>query len=112
GIGIINGFLPCGFVYVGIAGAISTGSGLSGAVYMMLFGFGTFPIMFAATFLGSAINLNIRRKINKLIPVLAIVLGLLFVLRGLNLGIPYLSPKFIYPTATSGPAAPHVEGCH
>lgn len=112
GIGIINGFLPCGFVYVGIAGAISTGSGLSGAAYMMLFGLGTFPIMFAATFLGSAINLNIRKKINKLIPALALILGLLFVLRGMNLGIPYISPKFNHPTASSDPSHQHVEDCH
>lgn len=93
--GIINGFLPCGFVYVGLAGAISTGSVLSGTMFMFLFGLGTVPIMFAASVLGKFVNAGIRTKINKLIPVFAIILAVLFILRGLNLGIPYLSPKFM-----------------
>ena len=93
-IGLLNGLLPCGFVYVGIAGSISTGSILSGTAYMALFGLGTFPVMLVTATLGKVINLNIRRKINKLIPVFAAVLAILFILRGMNLGIPYISPKF------------------
>jgi len=92
-IGLLNGLLPCGFVYVGIAGAISTGGWLNGAFYMALFGLGTFPIMFATSVFGKVINFNLRKRINKLIPFLAVVLAVLFILRGLNLGIPYLSPK-------------------
>lgn len=93
-IGILNGLLPCGFVYVGIAGAVTTVDFISGALYMMLFGLGTFPVMFATSMLGKIINRNIKRKINRLIPVFTIILALLFILRGLNLGIPYISPKF------------------
>lgn len=92
-IGILNGFLPCGLVYVALAGAIASGDAISGTVIMFLFGLGTIPAMFAATIFGKFINLNIRRKINKAIPVFAIVLGLIFILRGMGLGIPYLSPK-------------------
>ncbi len=92
-IGILNGFLPCGLVYVALAGAIASGDAISGAAVMILFGLGTIPAMFAATLFGKFINLNIRRKITKAIPVLAIVLGLLFIVRGLALGIPYISPK-------------------
>lgn len=92
-IGILNGFLPCGLVYVALAGAISSGDAISGTAVMILFGIGTFPTMFAATLFGKFINLNIRRKITKSIPALALVLGLLFIVRGMALGIPYLSPK-------------------
>lgn len=92
-IGIINGFLPCGFVYVAVAGAVSTGSPIEGSAFMALFGMGTFPIMLAASLAGKYINLGLRKKINKLIPVFAVLLALIFILRGLNLGIPYLSPK-------------------
>lgn len=92
-IGILNGFLPCGLVYVALAGAIASGDAISGTAVMILFGIGTFPTMFAATLFGKFINLNIRRKITKAIPVLALVLGLLFIVRGMALGIPYLSPK-------------------
>jgi len=99
-IGLFNGLLPCGFVYVGIAGAASTADWLHGSAYMALFGLGTFPIMFAASILGKIINMNIRQRINKLIPALTVVLALLFILRGLNLGIPYISPKFASPNAS------------
>ena len=93
-IGLLNGLLPCGFVYVGIAGSLSTGDFLSGTAYMALFGLGTFPVMLATAVFGKVINLNIKRRINKLIPAFAVILALLFILRGLNLGIPYVSPKF------------------
>lgn len=99
-IGLFNGLLPCGFVYVGIAGAASTADWLHGSAYMALFGLGTFPIMFAASILGKIINMNIRQRINKLIPALTVILALLFILRGLNLGIPYISPKFVSPNAS------------
>lgn len=92
-IGVLNGFLPCGLVYVALAGAIASGDAISGTVVMILFGLGTVPAMFAATIFGKFINLNIRKKINKAIPVLTLLLGLIFIMRGMGLGIPYLSPK-------------------
>lgn len=93
--GIINGFLPCGFVYVAVAGAVSTGSILNGTIFMALFGLGTTPIMLATSMLGKFLNTNIKKRINKLIPIFAAILAIVFILRGLNLGIPYLSPKLI-----------------
>ena len=92
-IGILNGFLPCGFVYIGLAGSIASGDAISGAAVMILFGLGTVPAMFAASVFGKFINLGIRTKLRKAIPVLAILLAAVFILRGMNLGVPYLSPK-------------------
>jgi hypothetical protein len=92
-IGILNGFLPCGLVYVALASAVASGDAISGSAVMILFGLGTIPTMFAATIFGKFINLNIRRKISKAVPVFALLLGLLFILRGMGLGIPYISPK-------------------
>ncbi len=91
--GIINGFLPCGFVYVGLAGAVTTGGALSGAAFMALFGLGTTPIMLGTALLGRFLNVKVRSTMNKLIPVFAIILAILFILRGLNLDIHYISPK-------------------
>ncbi|MBL1212601.1 MAG: sulfite exporter TauE/SafE family protein [Ignavibacteriae bacterium] len=91
-IGIINGFLPCGLVYVALAGALSSGSVISGAIFMTFFGLGTFPIMFITSVAGKYLNVGVRRRINKLVPVFAFILGVIFILRGLNLGIPYISP--------------------
>jgi sulfite exporter TauE/SafE len=100
-IGILNGFLPCGLVYVALAGAISSGDAISGATIMILFGLGTVPAMFAASVFGKFINVGIRTKIRKAVPVLAILLGIIFILRGMNLGIPYLSPKLSAQTEVS-----------
>ncbi len=91
--GIINGFLPCGFVYVALAGAITTGNFLSGAAFMALFGLGTTPIMFVTSVAGKFLSVNLKRRMNKLIPVFAVILAILFILRGLNLNIHYISPK-------------------
>ncbi len=91
-IGMLNGLLPCGLVYMAIAGAIGTGGVAEGSVYMILFGLGTIPMLLAISLAGNVLSLTIRNKINKLIPVLVVVVGILFVLRGLSLGIPYLSP--------------------
>ena len=92
-IGLLNGLLPCGLVYIAIAGAIGTGGTVEGALYMILFGLGTIPMMLAISLAGNMMGLALRNRINKLIPVLVVVVGLLFILRGLDLGIPYLSPK-------------------
>jgi len=92
-VGLLNGLLPCGLVYIAIAGAIGTGSATQGTLYMILFGLGTIPMMLGISVVGNMMGLALRNKINKIIPVLVVVVGLLFILRGLDLGIPYLSPK-------------------
>lgn len=92
-IGMLNGLLPCGLVYMAIAGAIGTGNAAEGTIYMILFGLGTIPMMLSISLAGNFMSRAIIRKINKLIPVMVVVVGLLFILRGLSLGIPYLSPE-------------------
>lgn len=99
-IGVLNGFLPCGLVYIAIAGAIASGDAVSGMMYMTLFGLGTFPAMFLATVFGRFINLNIRKKLSKAVPVFAAILAILFILRGMALGIPYISPEISAQTLT------------
>lgn len=91
-IGILNGFLPCGFVYVGIAGAVAMGSALGGAGYMALFGAGTIPIMLAFALVGNVVGQKFRRTFSRAVPVLAVAIALLFIARGLSLGIPFISP--------------------
>lgn len=91
-IGMLNGLLPCGLVYMAIAGAIGTGNAGQGMLYMILFGLGTIPMLLSISIAGNLMSQAIRKKINKLIPVLVVVVGLLFILRGLSLGIPFLSP--------------------
>lgn len=100
-IGFLNGFLPCGLVYMAVFGAIATGSLLEGSLYMILFGMGTIPLMTSAIYLGKFLNSTVKQRIQKAIPVFVVIIGILFILRGLGLGIPYISPAPIVEMASS-----------
>lgn len=91
-IGLLNGLLPCGLVYVAIAGAINSGNVLYGALFMMLFGIGTIPLLLVATLASDAIGQRLRSKMQKVVPYFVFMLGVLFILRGMSLGIPFISP--------------------
>ena len=91
-IGLLNGLLPCGLVYVAIAGAISSGSVVSGSLFMVLFGLGTIPLLLLAALASDAIGQRIRAKMQRAVPYFVFFLGVLFILRGMSLGIPFISP--------------------
>ena len=91
-IGFLNGFLPCGLVYMALIGSIAMGEAYQGALYMFIFGLGTSPLLTGAILAGNFLSLSVRNRINKLIPYFVILVGILFILRGLALGIPYISP--------------------
>lgn len=92
-VGLLNGFLPCGMVYAALFGAIAMQSELLGVAYMVLFGIGTIPMMSAVVLISNFITVPIRNRIQRLIPVFVIVIGSLFIMRGMGLDIPYLSPN-------------------
>lgn len=92
-IGLLNGLLPCGLVYLAIAGAVSSGHWLSGAVFMFFFGVGTLPFMVILPLFGGLIGVSFRNNLRRMVPIFVSGMALLLILRGLNLGIPYLSPK-------------------
>lgn len=92
-IGLLNGLLPCGLVYMALVGAVSQVSAWEGALYMALFGLGTFPLMFATAFMGRLATAKWRKYFHQMARVALFVFAILFILRGMNLGIPYVSPK-------------------
>lgn len=92
-IGLLNGLLPCGLIYLAIAGATAVGSTKLGMLFMIAFGLGTLPAMFSIASFGQFITINIRNYIRRAMPVFILTMGLLLVLRGMNLGVPYISPK-------------------
>ncbi len=95
-IGFLNGFLPCGLVYMALFAAIAGGNALNGILYMAVFGLGTIPLMTTAIYFSHFLKGTARQKIQKAIPVFVVIIGALFILRGLGLGIPYLSPAPVY----------------
>lgn len=92
-VGLLNGLLPCGLVYIALAGAVTTTQALNGALYMALFGLGTLPMLFSVSIASRWVTHKVRTGIMRTIPYFVMVVGVLFILRGLNLGIPYVSPK-------------------
>lgn len=91
-LGTANGLLPCGLVYFAITGALATGSIGNAVLFMMLFGAGTFPAMFLVSFFGYRLKVSWRVMIKKAMPFMMAVMGMLLILRGMGLGIPYVSP--------------------
>ncbi len=91
-IGLLNGLLPCGPLYFAVIVSAGTGSMIESVLFMILFGLGTIPLLLLVTILGNVISIKLRNRINNFIPVIMVIMGLLFILRGLNLGIPFLSP--------------------
>ncbi len=91
-IGFINGFLPCGLVYLALAGALAQTTIIDGMLFMVMFGLGTVPAMFSVAWMSRYISIGIRNKIKKATPYFIAFFAILLILRGLNLGI-YLSPR-------------------
>lgn len=94
-LGLFNGFLPCGLVYMALLASVSMGSILGGSLYMLIFGLGTFPMMLAAAFFGKQLKSMKPSFFNKLVPTFVAIIALLLIVRGLGLGIPYLSPSMV-----------------
>ncbi len=93
--GILNGMLPCGLVYMALSASLISSTALQAASLMYLFGVGTLPMLIGITVLKTRLGFLRTQHIRRLVPVLVFAFGCLFVLRGMNLGIPYLSPKIV-----------------
>lgn len=106
-IGFLNGLLPCGLVYMAMIASLTSATILEGVLYMALFGLGTVPLMTAVVLLGNLTSYVNRQKIQKVIPYVVVVIGFVFVLRGLGLGIPYISPEPVLLDAVN-----QVQTCH
>jgi len=100
--GMLNGLLPCGLVYIGIIGSLATGSAVRGGLFMLLFGVGTAPVMLSFLLMAKQFNFNYRNRLKKLTPVFISFIAIILILRGLNLGIPFISPELHSLPAANG----------
>jgi len=91
-LGMLNGLLPCGLVYAALAGAMTRGHLAESVAYMAIFGLGTLPMMLFIGLSGRLVPLAWRLKLHSIIPLGICLLSALLILRGLALGIPFLSP--------------------
>jgi sulfite exporter TauE/SafE len=104
-IGLLNGILPCGLVFTALAIALATGSAAYGSLVMVIFGLGTFPMMFVISISRKFLSQLVWKKFSRWSPLFALIIGVIFILRGANLGIPYLSPEIHH-------TEDHLECCH
>ena len=93
GLGMLNGFIPCGMVYTALIASIITGNPLSSSTSMLAFGIGTLPGMVIITYFTNCLSFSYKSKINRYLPYIVTAIGILIILRGLNLNIPYISPR-------------------
>jgi sulfite exporter TauE/SafE len=91
--GLLNGLLPCGLEYMALSSTVVAPSATQAMVLMYVFGLGTIPMMVAITILKHQSSILKMPNIKKLVPVTLLFFGSILVVRGMNLGIPYLSPK-------------------
>ena len=110
--GLLNGLLPCGLVYLALAGALSAPGVAGAAAYMALFGLGTLPLMLSISLSGQLVPLAWRGRLRRAVPYAASLLAVLFIVRGLGLGIPYVSPHLPAPAAVAGSQLRPVLDCH
>ncbi|MEO1213733.1 MAG: sulfite exporter TauE/SafE family protein [Bacteroidota bacterium] len=90
--GIVNGFLPCGLVYVALSGAMASNSLADSLAFMALFGFGTIPAMLALSFF-SYVRKDLIQYIKPILYTASFIFACLLILRGMNLDIAFLSPS-------------------
>ena len=92
-IGLLNGLLPCGLVYTALLLSVGTGEPAAAALFMFMFGMGTLPAMYLLSVFGNSLSMSFRQKLRKAVPYMLGIVAILLIIRGLNLGIPLLSPS-------------------
>ncbi len=92
-LGFLNGLLPCGMVYIALTAALASGGPLQGFIAMLLFGAGTSVVLWVVALLKSKLSWQLRQKLKPVSIAFSVLVGVLLIMRGLNLGIPYVSPK-------------------
>lgn len=92
-IGLLNGLLPCGLVYIALFAAAGYFDPIKSMMFMTLFGVGTSPIMFSVYYLKRMITAKLKGKVKYVVPAGVTLVAIMLILRGLSLGIPYISPE-------------------
>ena len=96
-LGLMNGLLPCGLVYVALFASVASFNPIKSMIFMLIFGVGTTPIMFSVFYLKKIINLKFRSKLRRIVPIGIGLVAILLIMRGMELGIPYISPDLSNP---------------
>ena len=91
--GALNGLLPCGLVYMALSATLALPTAQHAVGFTYFFGLGTMPMLIGITFFRNWIVVRKGLSMKRFTPAIVFIFGCIFFVRGLNLGIPYLSPK-------------------
>jgi sulfite exporter TauE/SafE len=91
--GMANGLLPCGMIYIALAATLSLPLVSQSVAFMAMFGAGTLPAMMLVGYAGHMMKPGLRQSLRKAVPAFITIMGIVLILRGLNLGIPFISPE-------------------
>ncbi len=94
-LGMLNGLLPCGLVYAALAGAAVSASAWNGFVFMTFFGLGTIPSLTSVIVFQQKVSPSLRKIFSRSSFYISLLMAIFLLLRGMNLGIPYVSPKIV-----------------
>ena len=92
-LGIANGLLPCGMVYIALAAVVTMTHIGNSMAFMAMFGAGTLPAMLIMGYAGQLLKPQVRTIFNRSVPFFITATGIILLLRGLNLGIQFISPE-------------------
>lgn len=110
-IGVVNGLLPCGFVYMALAGALAQPTVADSIVFMAMFGAGTFPAMLALSLMPTLMPRVSGLFVRRFMPYATALVAVMFILRGMALGIPYISPKVHHTHSAIEPCCVDTYSC-
>ncbi len=99
--GALNGLFPCGMVYAALLNSILAGSPMNSSLAMIAFGIGTLPAMIFVSFAIGKISKDRQQSFRRALPYILSLVGVIVILRGMNLNIPYLSPRVSVQTETT-----------
>ena len=87
-LGLLLGFLPCGLSYSAFVGAAATGGLPQGFLFALVFALGTVPALLLVGGASAIASARVRGLLYRLGGVAVVVVGALFVARGLGLHAP------------------------
>lgn len=94
-LGFLNGLLPCAMVYLAAGTALALGQIWISLGYMVIFGLGTTPLLWLASEGFRNLMRHFKINVNYVYSVLSLLTGILLIMRGLHLGVPWLSPDLM-----------------
>ena len=96
--GGLNGLLPCGMVYIAMTASATSASIPASMAFMAVFGLGTMPLLAVVSGIGTILKSKYKYYLRSAQPMFLFLFAAILIVRGLNLGIPYLSPKVSHAT--------------